>query len=175
MANTPFVVFAETGNSVQTQPNSAQAAGDAGQAQLDAAQAAGDAGQAQLDSAQAAGDVNTVVEIKDPNGGNNPPPPQPSFNMMIPFIILIGVMIAISIRTSSKEKKKREQMMNSIRKGTKIMTSGGIIGEIAEVQQDQFLLKIANNVQIVIARAAIAQVIQTADAADDTKAEVTKK
>ena len=96
--------------------------------------------------------------------------------MMVPFIILIGVMIAISVRTSSKEKKKREEMMNSIRKGTKIMTSGGIIGEIAEVQKDQFLLKVANNVQIAISRTAVAQVITpAADAADATKAEVTKK
>ena len=80
------------------------------------------------------------------------------------------------MRTSSKEKKKREEMMNSIRKGTKIMTSGGIIGEIAEVQKDQFMLKVANNVQIAISRSAVAQVIQpAADAADTTKAEVTKK
>ena len=101
-------------------------------------------------------------------------PPPSSGMMMIPFIILIVVMIAISVRTSSKEKKKREEMMNSIRKGTKIMTSGGILGEIAEVQKDQFLLKVASNVQIAISRSAVAQVIQPAADAD-TKAEVTKK
>ena len=56
------------------------------------------------------------------------------------------------------------------------MTSGGILGEIAEVQKDQFLLKVANNVQIAISRSAVAQVITpAADAAADTKAEVTKK
>lgn len=108
--------------------------------------------------------------------GQQQAPPPSNTMMMIPFIILIGVMIAISMRTSSKEKKKREEMMNSIRKGTKIMTSGGILGEIAEVQKDQFLLKVANNVQIAISRSAVAQVIQpAADAADTTKAEVTKK
>ena len=100
--------------------------------------------------------------------------------MWIPFIILIVVMFAISIRTSSKEKKKREEMMNSIRKGTKVMTSGGIFGEIVEVQKDAFLLKIANNVQITISRTAIAQVVHPApaadgSAADDTKTEVKKK
>ena len=98
--------------------------------------------------------------------------------MMLPFVILIVVMIAISVRTNSKEKKKREEMMNSIRKGTKVMTSGGILGEIAEVQKDAFLLKVANNVQIAISRTAIAQVIQPSaaePAADDTKTEVKKK
>lgn len=110
------------------------------------------------------------------DAGQQQAPPPSSGMMMIPFIILIGVMIAISMRTSSKEKKKREEMMNSIRKGTKIMTSGGIIGEIAEVQKDQFMLKVANNVQIAISRSAVAQVITpAADAADTTKAEVTKK
>ena len=147
MANTSFVVFAQAAD------GSVSAAPAAPAAETTAAQTgavASDAGQQQA-------------------------PPPSSGMMMIPFIILIGVMIAISVRTSSKEKKKREEMMNSIRKGTKIMTSGGILGEIAEVQKDQFLLKVANNVQIAISRSAVAQVITPAADAADTKAEVTKK
>ena len=148
MANTSFVVFAQAADGSVTATAAAPAA-ETTTAQSGAP--ASDAGQQQA-------------------------PPPSSGMMMIPFIILIGVMIAISMRTSSKEKKKREEMMNSIRKGTKIMTSGGIIGEIAEVQKDQFMLKVANNVQIAISRSAVAQVITpAADAADATKAEVTKK
>ena len=148
MANTSFVVFAQAADGSVTATAAAPAA-ETTTAQSGAP--ASDAGQQQA-------------------------PPPSSGMMMIPFIILIGVMIAISVRTSSKEKKKREEMMNSIRKGTKIMTSGGIIGEIAEVQKDQFMLKVANNVQIAISRSAVAQVITpAADAADTTKAEVTKK
>ena len=149
MANTSFVVFAQAADGSVTATAAAPAA-ETTTAQSGAP--ASDAGQQQA-------------------------PPPSSGMMMIPFIILIGVMIAISMRTSSKEKKKREEMMNSIRKGTKIMTSGGIIGEIAEVQKDQFMLKVANNVQIAISRSAVAQVITPAAdaAADATKAEVTKK
>ena len=138
MANTSFVVFAQAADGSVTATAAAPAA-ETTTAQSGAP--ASDAGQQQA-------------------------PPPSSGMMMIPFIILIGVMIAISMRTSSKEKKKREEMMNSIRKGTKIMTSGGILGEIAEVQKDQFLLKVANNVQIAISRSAVAQVITpAADAA----------
>ncbi len=127
-------------------------------------------------AAPAAETTTTQSGTPASDAGQQQAPPPSSGMMMIPFIILIGVMIAISMRTSSKEKKKREEMMNSIRKGTKIMTSGGILGEIAEVQKDQFLLKVANNVQIAISRSAVAQVIQpAADAPADTKAEVTKK
>ena len=147
MANTSFVVFAQAADGSVSATASAAPAAETSSAQTAAA----------------------------PGAGQQAPPPSNTM-MMIPFIILIGVMIAISVRTNSKEKKKREEMMNSIRKGTKIMTSGGILGEIAEVQKDQFLLKVANNVQIAISRSAVAQVIQpAADAADTTKAEVTKK
>ena len=146
MANTSFVFFAQAADGSVT----ATAAAPAAETTTTQSAPASDAGQQQA-------------------------PPPSSGMMMIPFIILIGVMIAISMRTSSKEKKKREEMMNSIRKGTKIMTSGGIIGEIAEVQKDQFMLKVANNVQIAISRSAVAQVIQPAADAADTKAEVTKK
>ena len=147
MANTSFVVFAQAADGSVSVTAAAPAA------ETTAAQTgtpASDAGQQQA-------------------------PPPSSTMMMVPFIILIGVMIAISVRTNSKEKKKREEMMNSIRKGTKIMTSGGILGEIAEVQKDQFLLKVANNVQIAISRSAVAQVIQPAADAADTKVEVTKR
>jgi len=147
MANTSFVVFAQAADgSVSATPVAAAPAAETSTAQTGA----------------------------DPAAGQQAPPPSANM-MMVPLIIVIAVMIAISIRTSSKEKKKREEMMNSIRKGTKIMTSGGILGEIAEVQKDQFLLKVANNVQIAISRTAVAQVIQPAADAADAKAEVTKK
>ena len=146
MANTSFVVFAQAADGSVTATAAAPAATTTAQSGAPASEA-----------------------------GQQQAPPPSSGMMMIPFIILIGVMIAISVRTNSKEKKKREEMMNSIRKGTKIMTSGGIIGEIAEVQKDQFMLKVANNVQIAISRSAVAQVITPAADAADTKAEVTKK
>ena len=121
-------------------------------------------------AADAAGTQTTTAA----GTGTQAPPPSPNM-MLIPFVIVIGVMIAISMRTGSKEKKKREEMMNSIRKGTKVMTNGGIFGEIAEVQKDQYLLKIANNVQIAISRTAVAQVIQPSADASEQKGEVTKK
>ena len=43
------------------------------------------------------------------------------------------------------------------------------------MQKDQFLLKVANNVQIAISRSAVAQVIQPAADTADKKDEVTKK
>ena len=125
-------------------------------------------------AAPAAETTTAQTGVAAPEAGQQQVPPPSNTMMLVPIIIVFAVMIAISMRTSSKEKKKREEMMNSIRKGTKIMTSGGILGEIAEVQKDQFLLKVANNVQIAISRTAVAQVIQPAADAD-TKAEVTKK
>ena len=124
-------------------------------------------------AAAPAADAATATSTA-PGAATQAPPPSANM-MMIPIIIVFVVFIAISMRTSSKEKKKREEMMNSIRKGTKVMTNGGIFGEIAEVQKDQYLLKIANNVQIAISRSAIAQVIQPSAEASEQKAEVTKK
>ena len=156
MANTPFVVFAQAadGSVSATAPAAAPA----------------------VETTATVQTPETGAQVGAPAGTSNQARPAGGELMtFIPFLILIGVMIAISVRTNSKEKKKREEMMNSIRKGTKIMTSGGILGEIAEVQKDQFLLKIANNVQIAISRSAVAQVIQPAADAADTKAEVTNK
>lgn len=89
-----------------------------------------------------------------------------------PFIILIGLFIYLSWRGQKKEAKRQQDMINSIRKDTKVMTTGGLIGTVAEVKDDCYLIMFAPNVKITVARNAISKVISNPDtpvAEDESK------
>ena len=79
---------------------------------------------------------------------------------MLPFIIVIGAMFFLMWRGQAKERKRREEMLNSIMTGTKVLTAGGIYGVVDSVAGDIYKIKIADNVKIEINRAGIASVIK---------------
>ena len=63
-------------------------------------------------------------------------------------------------------------MLSSIRKGTKVRTAGGILGEVISVNEGEVVLQIAKNVRINILRANIATVESArvaAEKASDSK------
>ena len=94
---------------------------------------------------------------------------QPSFaeglKGMLPFIIVIAAMFFLMWRGQAKERKRREEMMNSIMAGTKVLTLGGIYGIVDSVNGDVYKIKIADNVKIEINRAGIASVVKDEPAA----------
>ena len=85
---------------------------------------------------------------------------------MLPFIIVIAAMFFLMWRGQAKERKRREEMMNSIMVGTKILTLGGIYGVVDSVNGDIYKIKIADNVKIEINRNGIASVIKEEKAAE---------
>ena len=95
---------------------------------------------------------------------NAPAAQQPSFTEglggMLPFIIVIAAMFFLMWRGQSKERKRREEMLNSIMAGTRVMTAGGFYGVVQSVSGDIYKLKIADNVTIEMNRAGIASVIK---------------
>ncbi|HRP61841.1 MAG TPA: preprotein translocase subunit YajC [Phycisphaerales bacterium] len=81
---------------------------------------------------------------------------------MIVFL-MIGVMIIFSIMGTRRERKKREAMINSIKKHDKVQTIGGVIGSIVELKPDFVVLKVdeSSNTRITFARSAIQQIIKS--------------
>ena len=77
---------------------------------------------------------------------------------MAPFIIIVVVMFYLMYRGQKKEQKRRQEMIDGVKKGDSILTIGGIYGEIVEIHEDRFILKIADGVKIAVAKTAISTV-----------------
>lgn len=81
-------------------------------------------------------------------------------NSWLTVIIYFGVFILIFwlfiIRPRKQQEKKHAEMVDSLRKGEKVVTIGGIKGEIARVKEDFITIRIAENTEIEILPRAIA-------------------
>ncbi len=74
-----------------------------------------------------------------------------------PFIFLIAVMYFVIIRPQSQQAKRHREMIESLAKGDKIVTTGGLIVEIKKVEDEFFSVKINNEIEAKIVKDAVAR------------------
>ena len=75
----------------------------------------------------------------------------------LPLILIFGVFYLLLIRPQQKKVKIHREMLNNIKRGDKIITSGGIIGQVNKVNDNrELIVEIASNVEIKIAPGMIA-------------------
>ena len=81
------------------------------------------------------------------------------FAMLVPLILIMGVFWFLLIRPQQKKVKEHQQLIQGIRRGDVVATSGGLIGKIARVVDDnEVLLEVADNVRIRVQKQAINEV-----------------
>ena len=83
---------------------------------------------------------------------------------LLPLLLMFGIMYFLVIMPQQKQRKKMQEMLSNVKNGDKVVTTSGIYGTINGIDGDTFILKVADNVKIRIARAAIAQVEASEDA-----------
>jgi preprotein translocase subunit YajC len=94
-------------------------------------------------------------------------------NLLLPLLALMIVfMLVFSIFGQRRERKKREQLISSVRKHDKVQTIGGVIGSVVEVTDAEVLLKVdeSSNTRIRFARSAVQQVLESGRGAGGEKA-----
>ncbi len=75
-----------------------------------------------------------------------------SIGAFLPLILIFGVFYILLIRPQQKKVRQHREMINNLKKGDKIITSGGIIGTVNKVLDNRELaLEIAEDIEIRIA------------------------
>lgn len=64
---------------------------------------------------------------------------------IFPFVFLIAIMYFVIIRPQQQEAKKKKEMIESLKKGDKIVTTGGLIVEVYKVEEKFFKVKLDDN------------------------------
>ncbi len=82
-----------------------------------------------------------------------------------PFILIIVVMYFLLFRSQSKKAKERQKMLDAIRAGDKVLTSGGIIGVVSAIKDKTMSIKIAENVKVEVMRSSVNGVLERAEEA----------
>lgn len=78
------------------------------------------------------------------------------FSLMLMTGIFILFMYFIVWRPQSKRAKEQRDLLNSLAKGDEVVTTGGILGKIAKINDNYVQLSLTDNVEIMIQKSSIA-------------------
>lgn len=89
------------------------------------------------------------------------PPQEGGLVALLPFILVFVVFYFFLIRPQQKKFKEHQQMVQSVRRGDKVVTGGGIVGTVSRVDDsnDQLLIEVAEGVKIKVVRSTLANVL----------------
>ncbi len=71
------------------------------------------------------------------------------------MILIFVVFYFFMIRPQTKKQKELQEKRASMKKGDKVVTAGGIFGEIKEVQENAFLITISKDVTIKVSKESV--------------------
>ena len=82
---------------------------------------------------------------------------------LISTLVMFGAIFLIFyfmiIRPQQKRAKEREKMLSNMQKGDKVITSGGLHGTIAGLEEKTVLLQVGDNVKMKFEKSAIASIV----------------
>ena len=83
---------------------------------------------------------------------------------MMSTLIMFGAIFLIFyfmiIRPQQKRQKDREKMINEMKKGDKVITSGGLHGTIAGMDEKTLLVDLGNNIKVTVERSSVNAVVE---------------
>jgi preprotein translocase subunit YajC len=84
--------------------------------------------------------------------------PDPLASLLLP-IGLVVLFYFFLIRPQSKRQKEQKKMVNDLQKGEEVLTSGGILGKITNINDDFITLEIAKDISITMQKTAVQNIM----------------
>ena len=77
-------------------------------------------------------------------------------SVAIYFGLFLAIFYVFIIMPRKKQEKKHKEVLNNLARGDKVVTIGGIKGEIAKIKEDSVIVKINDNTEMEFVKSAIA-------------------
>jgi len=74
----------------------------------------------------------------------------------LPLLLIMVIFYVLLILPAQRRQKKTQQMLQALKNGDKIITTGGVYGTVVGLEDDTVQLRIADQVKVKLARNAIA-------------------
>jgi preprotein translocase subunit YajC len=89
---------------------------------------------------------------------------------LAPFLLL-PLIYLLFMRPMRKQQKEQQAMLAALKKNDKVITSGGLIGIVANVKDDEVTLKVdeSSNVRLRVTKSSIARVVREPEAGKEEK------
>ena len=76
-----------------------------------------------------------------------------------PILLMVVIFYFLLWRPQKKQQKERANLLGRLKKGQKIVTIGGIYGEIVELDDEKVKVQVSEKVELTFARTAVANVL----------------
>ena len=97
---------------------------------------------------------------------------QGAFGAFMPLILIFVVFYFLLIRPQQKKMRDHREMLAAIRRGDKVVTGGGIIGQVVKVgENDELSVEIADEVRVKVLRSTVSAVLSKPQPAKETPAQ----
>jgi len=94
-------------------------------------------------------------------GGAGAPGGSGGFASFIPLILMFVIFYFLLIRPQQKKTKDHRQMVDNLKTGDRIITSGGLHGRVTGVSESALTVEIAEKVRVKVNRASVTALLQT--------------
>ncbi|MGB7407070.1 MAG: preprotein translocase subunit YajC [Pontixanthobacter sp.] len=84
---------------------------------------------------------------------------QPGWTGIIPFILMGLIFWFLIIRPQMKRQKEHREKIETLKKGDKVVTAGGLIGKITRVDDDYVDLELAQGVKVKAVKSTIGDIV----------------
>ena len=74
---------------------------------------------------------------------------------LAPFVAIVGIFYFIILQPMKKKQQKLQEFLDALKVGDKVITTGGIHGQVTKLGGDVVQIQIADKVRIDVSRAAI--------------------
>ncbi len=88
---------------------------------------------------------------------------------IVPFLLIIVIFYFLILRPQQKRQKERAKLLESIKKGDKIITAGGLHGMVEGLDDKTLLVKVSDNVKLKIERSAVTTIVGVTDQEPEKK------
>jgi preprotein translocase subunit YajC len=79
----------------------------------------------------------------------------PEYLQFLPIIAILAVFYLLILMPQQRRQRKVQDMIDNLKNGDKIITSGGIYGTVVSVRDDRIQVRVAENVKLEISRNAV--------------------
>jgi preprotein translocase subunit YajC len=83
------------------------------------------------------------------------PAPNPLFQLL-PLVLVFVIFWFVLIQPMRRRQKKLQELIENLKRGDRVITNGGLYGEVSAVEGSVIHLKIADNTRVKVAKSAIA-------------------
>ena len=82
-----------------------------------------------------------------------------TLELILPLLLMFGIFYFLLIRPQQKKAKEHKNMVGGLKKGDEIITNGGILAKITDVDESFLTCKIAENVEIKVQSHAVSAIL----------------